>query len=372
MGATRVGVGLAGLAIGGLLVGGVSLATAALSSTDQASFCVKKEGAMRMETADKPCTKDETQLLLATAGGLNRVETALDLETTARTNGDSALSSRTGVLTTGLAQEMLDRGALDTRLTAALGTETSARTGGDSFLQGQVTSLQMKHIQDNRLIGELTNRVATLEGVLGDMRNQLLATSSIATDNKDSLGRLTTALATETSARIGGDSFLQGQVTSLEMKHIQNSGLIRELNTAVFGATSPLVEGLRETVTSQGAGLYGLTSRVTALEGGAPVATEGGGTFVSVWGDRVSISYEGPTGTNYHIYGVECAVGAFAVSGMWHIGDGMDVKSSQRVNLSGWNGGSGVSGWQITAQRLAFPAGASYAQVGVVCWQPPA
>ena len=308
MGATRVSVGLAGLAIGGLLVGGVSLATAALSGTDRAYVCVSPGGGMRAASGDSQCTKNETQLVLATASGLGRVETALDAETLARTaadatlgtaaateagtrlSADSALTSRTDTLTTGLAQEMLARGTLDTRLTTALGTETSARTGGDSFLQGQVTSL--------------------------------------------------------------------------ENKHVQNSGLIGALNTAVFGSNT--VEGLRETVTRQGAGLYGLTTRVATLEAATPPAGVAG-SFFTVWAAAVAYPYHVDEGLNYHFAAVGCGAGAIAVSGMWHASEGFDVSTSQRFDALPLG-----SGWEVIFHRRALPLGESNSQAGVVCWQPPA
>jgi len=173
--------------------------------------------------------------------------------------------------------------------------------------------------------------------------------------------RLTAALGTETSARIEGDGFLQNQVTSLETKHTQDYGLIGGLNTAVFGTTTPLVEGLRETVTRQGAGLYGLTLRVATLEAG--------GSFVTVWGEKEQL---GSVLGGYNRYRlVRCGVGAIAVSGMWSTGDGVDVPVSRRLdpNLSGPDP---RNGWEIIFHRRALPLDDSYAQPGVVCWQPPA
>ena len=160
----------------------------------------------------------------------------------------------------------------------------------------------------------------------------------------------------ETSARTGGDSFLQGQVTSLEMKHVQNSGLIGALNTAVFGSNT--VEGLRETVTRQGAGLYGLTTRVATLEA-APAPTGGAGSFVTVWGAERHLGYVLGDANN-HYFLVRCGGGAIAVSGMWRTGDGVDVPVSRRLdpNLSGPDP---RNGWEIIFHRRALPLDDSYA-----------
>ncbi|EOC0083341.1 DUF1983 domain-containing protein [Cronobacter sakazakii] len=142
------------------------------------------------------------------------IKAAVDTETKARTDGDSALSSQISSLETQTAAD----------IKAAVATETKARTDGDTALGSQITSLKTQTAAD------IKAAVAT------ETKARTDADSAMASDIsalETRAGNIESSVTSEQTARANADTALGKRVDTVSAKADSVSSTVQQTSKAV-------------------------------------------------------------------------------------------------------------------------------------------
>jgi hypothetical protein len=157
----------------------------------------------------------------------------LDAEASARASADTTLASSISTVSSGLAQEILDRAA-------AVSGEASARVAGDA-----ATLASAQSYADGK-VSALVNSAPAVLDTLKELADALGSDPNFATTVAGQIGTVSAAVTAEVTRATGAESALQGEVDAVE------SGLAQELldraaaDTALQGSISTVSSGLAQ------------------------------------------------------------------------------------------------------------------------------
>ena len=180
------------------------------------------------------------------AGAISTNATAISDETSARTTADSGLqgqidgndadiATNAGAISTNataISDEATARAAADGTLQDNLDAEAAARFNNDSFLSGMISANGVADAAVEARVTALENQSSTAA---------LDAVDSLDTAHSAEILANTTALSTESAARIAADAGLQGQVDGNDTDIAANAGAISTNATAISGNASAIV-----------------------------------------------------------------------------------------------------------------------------------
>lgn len=155
-----------------------------------------------------------TQITSLTAKA-NDLEASLARETTARADGDTALTKEVSSLKAQTAKD----------ISAAVAVETQARTDADSALSSQITKLTSQYKEDIKAAVATETKTRTEQ-------DAALATQ-ITNLESQTAANISAAVTTETTARTQADNALSGRIDTLKAEVDGNTATIQQQATAI-------------------------------------------------------------------------------------------------------------------------------------------